>query len=409
MSMPKWSKEVMNRQRVILHCDCNSFFASVEAIDHPEYKKVPMAVGGDPEARHGIILAKNELAKAYKIQTAETLWQAKRKCPQLLIVPAHHEKYEQVSKAINNIYQQYTDRVEPFSVDESWLDVTGSQHLLGTGKEIADELRKRIREEIGVTISAGVSFNKTFAKLGSDYKKPDATTVITPDNFKTILWPLPIEDMLFVGKATAELLRIWHITTIGELAQTPKEKIEKILGKNGIGIWEQANGIDDSEVALSTYEYVPKSVSRMETYDHDLFDSEEIKTGLLNLSDDVAGTLRKQKRYAGVITIQIKDTKMKVLQRQKKLTRKTDLAKEIYNIAWQLVDQNWNRSSGIRMLTVGLSDLSYSDEQQLDLFVNEQHDQQTEDLEHTFDTIRQRFGDSAVKYARSQKIKKKEE
>ena len=399
----------MNNQRVILHCDCNSFFASVEAIDHPEYKKIPMAVGGDPQARHGIILAKNELAKAYKIQTAETLWQAKRKCPQLLIVPAHHEKYEQVSKAINNIYQQYTDRVEPFSVDESWLDVTGSQHLLGTGKEIADELRKRIREEIGVTISAGVSFNKTFAKLGSDYKKPDATTVITPDNFKTILWPLPIEDMLFVGKATAEVLRIWHITTIGELAQTPKAKIEKILGKNGIGIWEQANGIDDSEVALSTYEYVPKSVSRMETYDHDLFDTEEVKTGLLNLSDDVAATLRKQQRYAGVITIQIKDAKMKVLQKKKKLVRKTDLAKEIYNIAWQLVDRNWDRSNGIRMLTVGLSDLSNSDDQQLDLFTDDQRAQQTEDLEHTFDTIRKRFGDSAVKYARSSKIKKKEE
>ena len=205
--------------RVILHADCNSYFASVESIDHPEYRQVPMAVCGDPELRHGIILAKNELAKAYHIQTAETIYSAKKKCPDLLLVPAHHEKYSQVCERINAIYEGYTDLVERFSIDESFLDVTGSRHLFGSGREIADELRRRVREEIGVTISVGVSFNKTFAKMGSDYKKPDATTLISRENYKDLLWPLPIEDLLFVGKAGAALLRSRGILTVGDLAQ----------------------------------------------------------------------------------------------------------------------------------------------------------------------------------------------
>ena len=164
--------------RVILHCDCNNFYASVESVRHPEYKTVPMAVCGDPKSRHGIILAKNELAKAYGVKTAETIWQAQQKCPHLLLVPPHHDEYHRYSMKINALYQQYTQRVEPFGIDESWLDVTGSQLLFGSGKEIADRIRKEIRENFGISVSVGVSFNKIFAKLGSDYKKPDATTVI---------------------------------------------------------------------------------------------------------------------------------------------------------------------------------------------------------------------------------------
>lgn len=200
--------------RVILHADCNSYFASVESIDHPEYRSVPMAVCGDPKVRHGIILAKNELAKAYHIQTAETIHSAKKKCPDLLLIPAHHEKYTAVCERINAIYESYTDLVERFSIDESFLDVTGSRHLFGSGQGIADELRRRIREEIGVTVSVGVSFNKTFAKMGSDYKKPDATTVISRENYRDLLWPLPIEDLLFVGKSGAAALRDHGILTI---------------------------------------------------------------------------------------------------------------------------------------------------------------------------------------------------
>ena len=190
----------MENERTILHCDCNSFFASVETVSHPEYARVPMAVCGSTEERHGIVLAKNELAKKYGIKTAETVWSAKKKCPDLVIAEPHYGEYVKFSRAVNRIYAEYTDEIEPFGIDESWLDVTKSRKAFGTGVEIAEMLRRRIREEIGITISVGVSFNKIFAKLGSDYKKPDATTVIDRENFKSIVYPLPVGDLLFVGR-----------------------------------------------------------------------------------------------------------------------------------------------------------------------------------------------------------------
>ncbi len=205
--------------RVILHCDCNGFYASVECALNPAYRSVPMAVCGDPESRHGVILAKNELAKAFGVQTAETIWQARRKCPELVLAPAHHKEYREFSEAVNAIYCQYTDLVEPFSIDESWLDVTGSRTLFGSGVQIANELRRRVKKETDLTISVGVSFNKIFAKLGSDYKKPDATTLITRENYRQILWPLPVGSMIYVGKVAAEKLSRAGIDTIGQLAQ----------------------------------------------------------------------------------------------------------------------------------------------------------------------------------------------
>lgn len=245
--------------RIILHADCNSYYASVESIDHPEYKLVPMAVCGDPELRHGIILAKNELAKAYHIETAETIYSARKKCPNLLLVPAHHEKYRTVCERINAIYESYTDLVERFSIDESFLDVTGSRHLFGTGQQIADELRGRIREEIGVTISVGVSFNKTFAKMGSDYKKPDATTVISRENYAELLWPMPIKELLFVGKSGAAYLREHGILTIGDLAEADPKSLT-FLGKTGLSLQRAARGEDLSPVLPSGYEEQPKNI-----------------------------------------------------------------------------------------------------------------------------------------------------
>ena len=197
--------------RWILHCDCNSFYASVELLAHPELRAQPVAVCGDPQSRHGIILAKNEPAKRFGIQTAETIWQAKRKCPELVLLPTHRHLYSKYCNIINEIYCEYTDLVEPFSIDESWLDVTGSWRLFAKSpKQLGDILRARVQAETGLTISVGVSFNKVFAKLGSDYKKPNATTLITPDNFKQILWPLPVGDLLFVGKACAQRLAKRH-------------------------------------------------------------------------------------------------------------------------------------------------------------------------------------------------------
>ena len=208
------------KDRVILHCDMNGFFASVELLSHPELRDRPMAVCGSPDKRHGIILAKNEPAKKAGVVTAETVWQALKKCPDLQFVPPHMSKYKHYSRLINEIYQRFTDMVEPFSIDESWLDVTASQSLFGSGREIADTIRETVKKELGLTLSAGVSFNKIFAKMGSEYKKPDATTLITRENYKDILWPLPARDMFFVGKATAQKLAAAGISTIGDIAVT---------------------------------------------------------------------------------------------------------------------------------------------------------------------------------------------
>ena len=226
------------KKRFILHCDCNGFFASVELLQYPHLKDKPVAVGGDNETRHGIVLAKNEAAKKYGVKTAETLWQARKKCPDLIVLPPHHSEYTRYSKIINGIYTQYTDLVEPFGIDESWLDVTNTYKMFADSpQQLADQLRERVKYETGLTISVGVSFNKIFAKLGSDYKKPDATTVISRENYKDIVYPLPVGDLLYVGKSTQNALNEMGIRNIGQLAETPQEILERRFGKHGIMLY----------------------------------------------------------------------------------------------------------------------------------------------------------------------------
>ena len=385
--------------RVILHADCNSYFASVESIDHPEYKQVPMAVCGDPASRHGIILAKNELAKAYHIETAETIYSARKKCPELLLVPAHHEKYKAVSQRINAIYESYTDLVERFSIDESFLDVTGSRHLFGSGQQIADELRRRVREEIGVTISVGVSFNRTFAKMGSDYKKPDATTVISRANYQTLLWPLPIEALLFVGKSGAGLMRAHGILTIGDLAQADPQALP-FLGKTGLHLRSTARGEDLSPVLPSRYEEQSKSISHNVTFDHDLVDPAEVMAGVTLIADQVGTRLRRKKLYASVVQIQIKDTSLKVMNRQRKLDSFTASTRLIRDTAAALLRENWPAGKPIRMLSVGVSDLSVDGAQQLSMFGDAAATEKAQRLDDAVDTIRSKYGSDAVRFGR---------
>ena len=284
--------------RVILHCDMNGFFASVELLDYPQLRDKPMAVCGNPDNRHGIILAKNEIAKQYGVVTAETLWQAKKKCPDLQTVPPHHSKYRHYSRLINDIYLRYTDMVEPFSVDESWLDVTGSLKLFGTGRQIADEIRETVKKELGLTLSAGVSFNKIFAKMGSDYKKPDATTVITRENFRSLLWPMEIDSLFFVGKVTARKLRDFGIRTIGDLAASDRNAMISILGKQGGVIHDYANGLDTTPVLRFDQREKIKSVGNGTTFSRNLQSRDDIKTAVTGLSDTVASRLRKYKMKA---------------------------------------------------------------------------------------------------------------
>ena len=387
--------------RIILHADCNSYFASVESIDHPEYKLVPMAVCGDPESRHGIILAKNELAKAYHIQTAETIYSAKKKCPDLLLVPAHHEKYAVICERINTIYESYTDLVERFSIDESFLDVTGSRHLFGSGREIADQLRRRIREEIGVTISVGVSFNKTFAKMGSDYKKPDATTVISRENYRDILWPLPIEELLFVGRSGAAAMRDHGILTIGDLAQADPKSLSFFLGKTGLQLRKSACGEDLSPVMPTGYEELPKSISHNVTFDHDLIDPTEVMAGLTLISDQVATRLRRKKLYASVVQIQVKDINLKVINRQKSLEEYTCNTRLIRDTAMELLQENWPAGKPIRMLSVGVTGLSMDGTQQLNMFSDTVKMEKARKLDDAVDNIRSKFGKEAVRFGRN--------
>lgn len=387
--------------RIILHADCNSYFASVESIDHPEYKLVPMAVCGAPESRHGIILAKNELAKAYHIQTAETIYSAKKKCPDLLLVPAHHEKYAVICERINTIYESYTDLVERFSIDESFLDVTGSRHLFGSGREIAEQLRRRIREEIGVTISVGVSFNKTFAKMGSDYKKPDATTVISRENYRDILWPLPIEELLFVGRSGAAAMRDHGILTIGDLAQADPKSLSFFLGKIGLQLRKNACGEDLSPVMPTGYKELPKSISHNVTFDHDLIDPTEVMAGLTLISDQVATRLRRKKLYASVVQIQVKDVNLKVINRQKSLEEYTCSTRLIRDTAMELLQENWPAGKPIRMLSVGVTGLSMDGTQQLNMFSDTVKMEKARKLDDAVDNIRSKFGKEAVRFGRN--------
>lgn len=392
----------LTKNRVILHCDMNGFFASVELLDYPEFRDKPMAVCGDPESRHGIILAKNEIAKRYGIVTAETLWQARKKCPDLQTVPPHHKKYQHYSRLINEIYLQYTDMVEPFSVDESWLDVTASQKLFGNGKQIADKIRHQVKKELGLTLSAGVSFNKIFAKMGSDYKKPDATTVITQENYKNILWPLDIRDLFFVGKATADKLQGIGIHTIGQLAESDHHTVTALLGKQGSIIHDYANGLDQTPVSRFDEREDVKSIGNGSTFRRNLEGIQDIRTAVIALSDTVAVRLRQKKKKAFGVKVDIKDPSLKVISRQQQLDNPTNLAENIADTAVSIIEKSWNLRHPIRMLTVTAINLCPEDQaQQLSLFSSENIQNETgEKMERTMDDIRKKFGRNAITFGR---------
>ena len=387
--------------RVILHCDMNGFFASVELLSHPELRDRPMAVCGSPDKRHGIILAKNEPAKQAGVVTAETVWQALKKCPDLQFVPPHMSKYKHYSRLINEIYQRFTDMVEPFSIDESWLDVTASQSLFGSGREIADTIRETVKKELGLTLSAGVSFNKIFAKMGSEYKKPDATTLITRENFKEILWPLPARDMFFVGKATARKLSESGIKTIGDIAVADPGVLERMLGKQGRQLWEYTNGLDNSPVARVGESEKIKSVGNGVTFTRDLVTEDDIVTAVTSLSDTVAGRLRRYGMKACGVKVDIKDPYFKVISRQKQLFSPTNLAGELAKNALDIIHTSWKKGSPIRMLTI--TGINLTDEvfdEQLSLFgISGDDRQKGEQIERTMDEVRKKYGSSSIGFA----------
>lgn len=388
--------------KVILHCDMNSFFAQVSLLDYPHLRDKPVAVAGNPKKRHGVILAKNEAAKKYDVRTAETVWQATNKCPDLILLPPKMGEYKYYSRLINQIYLEYTDQVEPFSIDESWLDVTESQRLFGDGKAIADAIREEVKAKYNLTLSAGVSFTKTFAKMGSEMKKPDATTVISRENYKDILWPMPVSEMFMVGRATAKKLNAAGIKTIGDLALADREFVRQLLGKLGPGLADHAAGLAGSQVATFDKREAVKSVGNGLTFNKNLVGTADIQTAVRGLADKIASRLRKKNLYARGLKVDIKDPLFQSFSRQEKWDKPSNSTDDIVKSAMNIIYKAWNPTDPIRMLTltgIYLTDKDDSYQISFEELAKVKDNKKSASVDQTLDQIRKRFGDSSITFA----------
>ena len=390
--------------RSILHCDLNNFFASVEMLSRPELRNVPMAVSGDPNTRHGVILAKNQIAKKYGIYTPETVYSALKKCPNLVLVKPHYEEYVKYSKLVNDEYKKYTDRVEKFSIDEAFLDVTESIKIFGSPYEIAYKIKEEIKQKYNLTISVGVSFNKSLAKLGSDLKKPDAITVLDYENYKEKIYPLPVDMLIYVGKNTKNKLNKIGIKTIGDLAQSNKYRIIKHLGKLGEQVYNYANGLDDDPVKYYYDKSQRKSVSKGITFSSDISEGKILEKELLKITSNVAFELRKMKLKASVISVTLKDSLFVSTSRQ----RKIDYSNSFDEISKNVIDifrDNYIEGVNIRYICVGASGLKSEDEDiQLNMFNmlknNEKivKEKRKKQVTQVMDKLKDRYGDK-IDYA----------
>ncbi len=386
--------------RVILHCDLNNFYATVECKKHPELANFPVAVCGSIQDRHGIILAKNELAKSFGVSTGQVVWQARIQCPQLVLLPPHFAEYCHWSRQAREIYGCFTDQVEPFGIDECWLDVTGSTRLFGQGEEIAHQIRRRIKEELGLTISVGVSFNKVFAKLGSDLKKPDAVSIISKERYPEIVWPLKTSALLGVGGATSRQLARVGILTIGQLAQTDPGLLRKLLGKNGEILWRNANGYDMAPV-LRQHEIPPvKSVGNSTTCVRDLTTSQEVWRVFLQLAEKVSSRLRQEHLVGGNLTVSVKDKRLVTQEHGCKLEVPTRNVPALAQTAIKLFEEFYDWKWPVRALGIRAGELVTDlDANQLSLFWNSARAEREEWLEGQVDDLRSRFGRGIIRRA----------
>ncbi len=388
-------------ERIILHSDLNNFFASVEALSTPEYRKegVCFAVCGKAEERHGIVLAKNENAKKMGVKTGESIWQAREKCPELVICEPHYDKYESYSRIVKKIYEEYTDMVEPLGIDECWLDVTHSTSLFGDGDTIAEKIRTRVKKETGLTVSVGVSFNKVFAKLCSDIKKPDAVTSVKKSEFREKLWGLPACDMLGVGEKTAQVLTRHGVNTIGELARMPEKYLESWLGKCGIMLHEFALGLDNAPVLPSDYVNVPKSIGRGTTLPEDTSDIERVSRVLLELAFDVSTRLRKHRMLTSLITVSVKTPSFITSDHSINLPFNTRLTRCIHMAALEIFKKRVRGDFCVRSLTVRASKLTFDSEPcRFDFFTDAVKNEKIEAIESLTDKINARYGAGTLVY-----------
>lgn len=383
--------------RTILHCDLNNFFASVECILNPELKSYPVAVCGSVEQRAGIVLAKNEIAKAMGVVTAEAIWQAKQKCHNLITVPPHFEHYENYSRKVQTIYKQYTNHVEAFGIDECWLDVTGSTRLFGSGEEIAYKIKEQVKNELGLTISVGVSFNKVFAKLGSDMKKPDAVTIITKDGFKEKIWGLPCSDMIGIGRSTNSVLKKYSILTLGDLARCDPEFLRRILGVCGINLWQYANGMDQSIVTTTDYCQEIKSCGHSTTLPSDLTSPDQVWNVMLRLSSSVSERLRKHNLCANGVQISIKTPDLHRCEFQTQLNTPVTSSLILSKAGFDLFMDNFKWDDNIRAVGIRAINLtSGSLARQFCMLDDYMRIEKLERLEVVRDNLKEKFGKNVV-------------
>lgn len=384
-------------ERTILHSDMNCFYASVEMMLDPSLRGKAVAVCGSTENRHGIVLAKSELAKKAGVKTGMVNWEARQRCPDLIMVKPQYEQYLKYSELARNIYQRYTDQVEPYGMDECWLDVGGSRSVCGSVMEIAENIRKTVKEELGLTVSIGVSFNKMFAKLGSDMKKPDAITEIRKAEFKKKIWPLPASDLLFVGRATTAKLEQYGITTIGGIANADPQFLKRLLGVNGLGLWRSAAGLDDSPVMHKDFVSPIKSVGHGITCTADLENEDEVWKVMLELSQDIGHRLRIHKLKASGVQISIRSNDLGFRQYQAPLTLATQSPSVIAHKAIQIFRDNYRWIMPVRAVTVRAIKLRPKNEpEQIDLFTDMRQLERLDRLDDCIEDIRRRFGKRAV-------------
>ena len=385
--------------RTILHSDLNNFYASVESLFHPEYAGCPLVVCGKTEDRHGIVLAKNMIAKKAGVKTGMVLFEAKKLCPNLVCIEAHHDLYLKYSRAVRKIYLEYTDQVEPFGIDEAWLDVTHSNACGGDGYKIAEEIRKRVKEEIGLTVSIGVSFNKVFAKLGSDMKKPDAVTVISKDNFKNKVWGLPASDLLYVGRATKDKLEKLNIHTIGELATFSKPILTSKLGKWGEVLLSYARGQDVDPVRKYDEFEELKSIGNSITYYRDIKTDDDVYSLLILLSESVCARMKHAGfKCARTLSLVVTNDKLETTVRMTKATTPMSLSTEMAQTAFDLFKKTFSWSTAlVRMLGITVSD--FTDHKQLALFEDEKKKDKLVKLENVVEQMREKYGRKIINKA----------
>lgn len=383
--------------RHILHIDMNSCYANIELLYRPELRGKPVAVGGSAEERHGIILAKNQEAKKCGVKTGEALWQAQGKCPELVILKPNYPLYERIARQAREMYAEYTDRIEPFGLDEAWIDVTHGAHKYGGGNDVAEQIRTRMKDEIGITVSIGVSYNKVFAKLGSDYKKPDATTLITRENYRDIVWPLPVEELLYVGSATRRKLYDRSVYTIGQLAATEPAALHSWFGKVGLILGHFARGEDSSPVAFVDETAPIKSVGNSTTTPRDLICDNDASIVFFMLCESVAERLREDGFMARTVQISLRDTGLYWIDRQMKLPSPTCTSDVLHAAAMRLLRANWRWHKPLRSIGIRATDLTgEAQPEQLSLFTDASARIKRERLERSIDEIRRRFGHYSI-------------